>query len=88
MDVDDAFEVIGYFGPGQRKLLLPLLIGGNICISWIMCLGIFTQYEKKEEDDNLEITSIVTDFETNSEQNKLITAAVMLEKRLNNVIKE
>jgi len=80
MDVDDAFEVIGYFGPGQRKLLLPLLIGGNICISWIMCLGIFTQYEHVNTSEENKITSIVNDFGTTPEQNKLITAAVMLEK--------
>ena len=79
MDVDDAFEVIGYFGPGQKKLLLPLLIGGNICISWIMCLGIFTQYEHADPE---KMTTIVTDFETTPEENKLITAAVMLGKGL------
>merc|ERR1712127_191982 len=79
MDVDDAFEVIGYFGPGQRKMLLPLLIGGNICISWIMCLGIFTQYEHPStSSEENKITSIVNDFGTTPEQNKLITAAVML----------
>ena len=44
-----------------------------------MCLGIFTQYEHADPE---KMTTIVTDFETTPEENKLITAAVMLGKGL------
>jgi len=76
MDIDDAYTTIAHFGRAQKQLLLPLLVGGNICMSWILCLGIFTQYNSKEHDVGLR--SVLDEFEVSSEQSKEATAAVML----------
>jgi len=76
MDISEAYDTIGYFGSGQKRLLLPLLIGGNICMSWILCLGIFTQYDSNEHDVGL--STVYDEFGITKEQSNEATAAVML----------
>ena len=52
-DVNEAFSLIGSFGRAQIKTALPIIAGGNVYISWLMCLGIFTQYKNKPNDEML-----------------------------------
>lgn len=76
MDINQAYEKIGVFGPAQYRFALPLMLGGNIFLGFCMCLGIFTLYTNKENDP-IQISSVVEEFDLTDFEAKLINSALM-----------
>lgn len=75
-DVSEAFDVIGNFGRSQWLTVVPVGLGGNIHIAFLMCLGIFTQYENKPGDGVI-IDSAYEEFQFTPLQSQTITSCVM-----------
>ena len=85
-DVNEAFSVIGSFGWAQIKTALPIIAGGNIYISWLMCIGIFTQYKNKSPTDPVQIHSVYEEFDCTDFQANVMTSLCMLGVLLGNLI--
>ena len=85
-DVNEAFNLIGSFGRAQVKTALPIIAGGNVYISWLMCLGIFTQYKNKSPNDDLQIKSVYEEFNCTDFQSNVMTSCCMLGVLLGNLI--
>ena len=85
-DVNEAFNVIGSFGRAQIKTALPIIAGGNVFISWLMCLGIFTQYKNKGPDDKVQIHSVYEEFNCTPFQSNVMTSCCMFGVLLGNLV--